>query len=205
MNLKELVNELYQINAIKFGEFKLVTGIISPIYFDLRVFVSYPQVLKAVACVIWEQIEPLNYDLICGVPYTALPIATTISVAHNKPMIMRRKETKAYGTKKSLEGAYRPGQNVIVIEDLVTSGASIFETIEPMEQEGLKITDIAVLIDREQGGKKNLADKGYTLHAAITVTEILDILLEAKKLTPQVVNDVKKFIEANQVLPIRKS
>lgn len=196
---EKLTLALHSINAVKFGEFKLKSGIMSPIYIDLRVTVSYPEVLKMVAEAMWEKIKNVNFDLICGVPYTALPIATVISVEHNKPMIMRRKEVKEYGTKKAIEGAYQEGQNVLVVEDLVTSGSSVFETIEPLEFEKLKISDIVVLVDREQGGKKHLSEKGYNLHSVITISEMLEVLENAGKLDKEMIDKVKTFIQTNQV------
>jgi uridine monophosphate synthetase len=140
----------------------------------------------------------LQFDLVCGVPYTALPIATAISLKHNIPMIMRRKEVKDYGTKKAIEGAFTPGQKVLVVEDLVTSGSSVFETIEPLEKEGLKVSDVIVLIDREQGGKKHLTEKGYKLHAVFTITEMIDVLQQADKLEIAMATKVKEFITKNQ-------
>lgn len=196
---KELILKLFEINAVKFGEFKLKSGILSPIYIDLRVTVSYPEVLKLVATAMWDKIKDIKFDLLCGVPYTALPIATVISVEHGVPMIMRRKEVKDYGTKKALEGHFTAGQNCLVVEDLVTSGSSVFETIEPLQLEGLKVTDIVVLIDRQQGGKKHLQEKGYNLHSVLTISEMLDVLEKEGKLNAEMVNKVKKFIQENQV------
>lgn len=197
--MKNLILKLHEINAVKFGEFKLKSGIISPIYIDLRVTVSYPEVLKMVAQAMWEKIKDVKFDLLCGVPYTALPIATVMSVEHNIPMIMRRKEIKDYGTKKAIEGNFSSGQNVLVIEDLVTSGASVFETIEPLQLERLRITDIVVLVDREQGGKKHLQEKGYNLHSVITISEMLEVLESEKKLDSEMVKKAKEFIHSNQV------
>ncbi|TAN33270.1 orotate phosphoribosyltransferase [Patescibacteria group bacterium] len=197
--LKKLIIKLHEINAVKFGEFKLKSGIMSPIYIDLRVTISYPEVLKMVAEAMWEKVKDVNFDLICGVPYTALPIATAISLAHDKPMIMRRKEVKDYGTKKAIEGAFVAGQKVLVVEDLVTSGSSVFETIEPLQHEGLTVSDIVVLVDREQGGRKHLAEKGFNLHSVLTISEMLAVLVEASKLDNAMADKVKDFINANQV------
>lgn len=196
---KELILKLYEIDAVKFGEFKLKSGIMSPIYIDLRMTVSYPEVLKMVAEAMWQKVKDLNFDLLCGVPYTALPIATVISTEHNIPMIMRRKEIKDYGTKKAIEGNFSPDQKVLIIEDLITSGISVFETIEPLQLENLKVSDIIVLVDREQGGKKNLEEKGYNLHSVITISEMLEVLETEKKLNNEMVNKVKNFIRSNQV------
>lgn len=195
---KELVLELYNIGAIKFGEFTLKSGVISPIYIDLRMIVSYPQLLRDVANAYCKMIKDLQFDVICGVPYTALPIATAISLNLNIPMLMRRKEAKDYGTKKIIEGVFTTGQSCLIIEDLITSGLSSLETIEPLETNGLKVTDIAVLLDREQGGAKVLQNKGYTLHSVLNITELLDILKTANKLDESMVNKVQSFIFANQ-------
>lgn len=196
---ESLINKLFEIGAVKFGEFKLKSGIISPIYIDLRLTVSYPELLKEVGEAMWEKVQNLPFDIICGVPYTALPIATAISLAHSKPMVMRRKEIKEYGTKKIIEGTFKAGQNVLVIEDLVTSGMSVFETIEPIQHEGLKVTDIVVLIDREQGGKTHIHNKGYNLHSVLTISEILETLQQTGKIETAMVNQVRTFIKENQV------
>lgn len=199
MTREELILKLSDIGAIKFGEFKLKSGILSPIYIDLRVTVSYPELLRAVADAMWEKVSQLRFDILCGVPYTALPIATVMSITHNIPMVMRRKEVKDYGTKKAIEGAYEKGQICLVVEDLVTSGMSIFETIEPLEHEGLVVNDIVVLLDREQGGKKHIEERGRTLHAVLTITDLLQVLTHAGKLEATMAESVQNFIRTNQV------
>ncbi|MBS0653366.1 MAG: orotate phosphoribosyltransferase [Verrucomicrobia bacterium] len=192
--MQSLILDLYEIQAVKFGSFTLKSGIQSPIYIDLRVIISYPHILKQIAEQLWEKVEDLSFDLLCGVPYTALPIATAISIAHEIPMVMRRKESKDYGTKKMIEGAFQPGQTCLIVEDVITSGASILETIEPLHKEGLKITDAVVVLNREQGGEKRLAEKGIRLHSLLTISDLVATLQQAEKITTATAQSVREFL-----------
>ncbi len=182
MNYKPLILSLYEIGAIKFGDFTLKSGNKSTIYLDLRQIISYPEVLRAVAETIWQQVNGYPIDVICGVPYTALPIATCIALKQDLPMVMRRKEPKDYGTKQRIEGAFKTGQNCLIIEDIITTGSSILETAEDIEVAGLKVKHVGVLINREQGGKENLLKHHYNVHAAFTLKEVLNTLLSSNVL-----------------------
>jgi uridine monophosphate synthetase len=194
-NIKELILDLHRIEVVKFGEFKLKSGIMSPIYLDLRLAISYPEVLKKIAGAMWEVAKSLAFDLICGVPYTAIPFATLIAAKHNIPMLMCRKEQKEHGTKKIVEGAFKAGQKCLVIEDLITSGTSILETVAPLEEVGLQVNDAIVVIDREQGGKLSLANKGYNVHAVFTLGQMLEVLQNANKIDTAMVEKIKKFLK----------
>lgn len=173
MNKIELIRKLYEIEVVKLGNFTLKSGIQSPIYIDLRQIVSHPQVLQAISTMIWNKVSHLKTDLLCGVPYTALPIATCISVQNNKPMVMVRKEAKAYGTKQMVEGRFHAGQSCMVIEDVVTSGSSILTTVAQLKDVGLTAPYVAAFLDREQGGKEALQQAGCEFFSVITLSELL--------------------------------
>ncbi len=196
--METIILELYEIGAVKFGEFTLKSGINSPIYVDLRLIISYPDLLRRIAEQMWHKIKDLSFDRLCGVPYTALPIATALSLTHDLPMIMPRKEVKTYGTKRAVEGVFRKKERCLIIEDLITSGASILETLEKLTDVGLDVQDIVTLLDREGGGKPKLEGLGYAVHPLITLTEMLTTLLEAEKITQETVSSVLTFIEENR-------
>lgn len=187
---QQLITSLYQIGAIQFGEFKLKSGQLSSIYMNLRKIISYPDLLRAIATAMWEKTNKTTFDLVCGVPYTALPIATCMSLDHNVPMIMRRKEKKDYGTKQMIEGIFTEGQTCLIIEDVITTGGSIIETSDELESAGLNIKDVVVLVDREQGGRENL-EKKFTIHTILTLTNILETLLASSVIK----NDERVIIE----------
>lgn len=192
-NKQNLIHSLYQIGAIQFGEFKLKSGKTSSIYINLRKIISYPDILRGVANAMWEKVHVLNFDLICGVPYTALPIATCISLEHSIPMIMRRKEKKDYGTKQTIEGEFRANQHCLVVEDVVTTGSSLMETTKELENAGLIVNEVIALIDREQGGKKSLEEK-YQFHTILSISEILHSLLDSNLLSANECKIVKEFL-----------
>lgn len=226
--LEDLAVKLFEISAFKFGEFTLKSGTTSPVYFDLRVIVSYPEVMVRYDCLsdamlgllfniclfqdtitdlINEFIveKSLAYDHLCGVPYTALPLATLISVKAKKPMLIRRKEAKDYGTKKMIEGKFEAGQSCLIIEDVVTSGSSVIETVQSLRAEGLQVTDAIVLVDREQGGASNTADHAIKLHSLFSLSQLLNILSQVGKIDQKMVQKVAAYIKENQAPSLSKS
>ncbi|XP_067005201.1 uridine 5'-monophosphate synthase [Anabrus simplex] len=198
--IKSLVIKLHEIDALKFGDYKMKVGINSPVYFDLRVIVSHPAVMRMLAELMWDFTKSdVECQHICGVPYTALPIASIISVTANIPMLIRRKETKDYGTRKLIEGKFNKGDKCIIIEDVVTSGSSILETYRDLCNEGLDVTETIVVVDREQGGLHNLAKYGVKMRSLCTLSKIMDVLCEAGRVDSSTVQRVKDYLASSQV------
>ena len=172
--LSSLADELLLAGCIKFGEFTLKSGLKSPIYIDLRQIITYPKLLADIAQAYLQILSTLQFSRIAGLPYAAIPIATAISLAGNYPMIYPRKEVKTYGTKAEIEGEYQAGETAVVIDDLATTGGSKFEAIEKLTGVGLIVRDVVVLVDRQSGAKESLAQAGYSMHAVLTISQLLE-------------------------------
>lgn len=173
---------LHDIGAIQFGRFQLHSGRESRIYIDLRVLVSFPQALREATIAYRAILEPLAYDMLAATPLAGLPIGTALCLELNQPLIYPRKTAKSYGTGKNIEGRWAIGETAVVVDDLITSGDSILETIAILKAAGLKVNDAVVLIDREQGGRQMLEAQGYRVHAALSMRDLLDTLAEHGRL-----------------------
>ena len=191
--------ECYQLGIIKFGKFTLKSGIESPFYVDLRPLASDPKILKKLSNYLLELISIEDFDIICGVPYAALPMATAMSLESELPLIIKRKEAKTYGTKKLIEGIFSKGQNCLLVEDVITSGKSLLETIPEIENEGISVSDIVVVLDREQGGKEMLEEKGFKVHSLFNITEVCEILRKNNLISEEEITRITDFLSGNVV------
>lgn len=112
---------------------------------------------------------------------------------------MRRKEAKSYGTKKLIEGAFSPGDTCVIIEDVIMSGSSILETVDILKKENIRVTEACAVLDREQGGRKNLENHGIKVKSLFMITQLMKYLLEAGKITPEIVKDIDDYLATTRV------
>jgi len=192
---KQLAADLLRLGCVQFGEFTLKSGKISPIYLDLRRLVGDPAALRRTAAAYVKLMRNLKFDRVAGLPYAALPIATAISLQAAWPLIYPRKEAKEYGTKAAIEGPYEPGETVIVIDDLITTGGSKLEGIEKLEAAGLKVADIVVLIDRRSKSEGPFGDKEIKLHSVFQLTELLAYWQQSGAISAKQTQAVSDFLQ----------
>lgn len=192
-----LFSKLYQLRAIQFGQFTLKSGKISPIYLNFRKIISHPDLLELAGRLIYEKMKEISFDYLCGVPYTALPIACAISFKHQIPMVLRRKEKKEYGTKEMIEGDYRVPAACVIIEDVITSGASILETVQDLRSVGFEVKHAFALLNRGQVNQP-LESSHIQTHALIDLPSVLHYLIDENIMTkPEEIQIAKQCLSTD--------
>ena len=194
-----LADGLLNAGCIKFGNFTLKSGLSSPLYIDLRRIISFPKLLAQIGDAYLPLLRNLTFDRLAGLPYAAIPIATAVSLQGDYPMIYPRKEVKTYGTKAEIEGEFHAGETALVIDDLATTGGSKFEAIEKLTAVGLVVKDIVVLVDRQSGAKESLEQAGYSMHAVLTITQLLDYWEETGKVEKDKLEETREFLKQTNV------
>ena len=178
----DLILQLYDIGCILFGHFVQASGAVFPYYIDLRKVISNPQIFHQTLSAYEGILKDLNFDRIAGIPYGSLPTATGLALRLNRPMIFPRKEVKAHGTRRVIEGNFHPGETVVVVDDILISGKSVMEGAQKIKSAGLNVHDIVVFIDHEQGVKDRLRENGYRAHSVLKISEITETLYQAGRI-----------------------
>ncbi|KAB8335166.1 bifunctional orotidine-5'-phosphate decarboxylase/orotate phosphoribosyltransferase [Scytonema tolypothrichoides VB-61278] len=181
----DLILQLYDIGCIMFGSYVQASGKTFPYYVDLRKIISNPQLFNQVINAYEDILKSLKFDRVAGIPYGSLPTATGLALRLNCPMIFPRKEVKAHGTRRLIEGEFFPGETVVVVDDILISGKSVMEGAEKLKSVGLNINDIVVFIDHEQGVKDRLQENGYRGHSVLTMSEITETLYQAGRINEE--------------------
>lgn len=187
--------------AIKFGDFKLSSGVRSPYYIDLRLAPSYPDLLSRIGDLYVEVVKneiqsKWKIDRIAGVPTAGLPVATVVSQKMRIPLIYVRKEQKGHGLGKSIEGVIHDNDNVLLVDDLVTTGHSTIEEAATLRESAI-VKHVIVLVDREQGGPENLQQEGLEMHSLVKITEIFAYLKELAAIPADTYELVMEYVTAS--------
>ena len=177
MILKEtLIDILKKENIIIKGEFILKSGKKSKYYVDFRKLISKPEIFCSLTSLLGQLLPNINIGIknyyLCGLPYAGIPYCVHLAMGYKIPMIMLRKEQKKYGTKKMIEGNIKKNEEIVIIDDILTSGTSIIESLGYFKD--YKIKNIIVILDRCEGGRQKLEDMGFKISSLFTIDDFID-------------------------------
>lgn len=195
----EVCKVLKNIGALKFGAFKLSSGKISPYYIDLRIVPSFPDAFKKICDFYIEfiknEIGSKNFDRIAGIPVAGIPFASLIAYNLQKPFLYVRKGARLHGRQRRVEGVLSPGNRVLLVDDLITTGLSLKKAAKAIAAEGGVVSDAVVLLDREEGGKEKLEKSGVRLHSLLRISEIANRLYELGAIDEEQLKTILKQVK----------
>jgi orotate phosphoribosyltransferase len=195
----ELAKILRNIDALKFGVFKLTSGKVSPYYIDLRIVPSFPDAFRQICDFYGESITSLvglkNFDRIAGVPIAGIPFASQIAYNLKKPFLYVRKGVRLHGRQRRVEGILVSGDRVLLVDDLVTTGLTLKKAAKAVTAEGGVVKEAVALLDREEGGKEKLAKNGIQLHALLKISEVANTLYEIGAIDKESLKTILKQVK----------
>ena len=185
--LESLIVDLFDIGCLLFGDYVQASGAVFNYYVDLRQIISDPNLFHRVLHAYAGKLQGLEFDRIAGIPYGSLPTATGLSLQLHKPLIYPRKEVKAHGARRLIEGDFEEGDRVVVVDDILITGGSVLEGIGKLESSGLKVQDVVVFIDHggdhDRRARERLTAAGYSCHSVLDIAQITAVLQRAGRLS----------------------
>jgi orotate phosphoribosyltransferase len=168
---QELIDALRDADAVRFGEFELSHGGTSDYYVDKYLFETDPHCLERIASAFADRLA--GDARLAGVALGAVPLVAATAVETGVPYVIVRKQAKEYGTGNRIEGGPEPGEEVVVLEDIATTGQSAVDAVEALRDAGAVVDRVLVVVDREEGAGENLADHDVELESLVTASELL--------------------------------
>jgi len=195
----EICKILNKIGALQFGAFKLTSGKISPYYIDLRIVPSFPDAFQKVCDFyvgfIKSEVGIKNFERIAGIPVAGIPFASIVAYNLQRPFLYVRRGVRLHGRQRRIEGILAPGDRILLIDDLITTGLSLRKSAKAIIAEGGVVTDAVVLLDREESGREKLEKSGIKLHALLNVSEIAEKLHEIGAIDEEQLKTILKQIK----------
>jgi orotate phosphoribosyltransferase len=184
---------------LKFGAFKLTSGKVSPYYIDLRIVPSFPDAFQRICDLyvklIKSDVGANSFDRIAGIPTAGIPFASLSAYHLSKPFLYIRPRERLHGRERRVEGIVMPGDRVLLMDDLITSGGSLRRAAAAIRTEGGVVTDAVVLLDREEGGEEKLAKDDVKLHYLLRASETAEKLYEIGAITEDQLNIMLKQVK----------
>ena len=165
-----LIAALRDADAVKYGEFELSHGGTSNYYVDKYVFETNPRCLELIAAAFAERLGEAKLG---GVALGGVPLVAVTSVETGLPYVIARKQQKEYGTGNLVEGDLADGEEVVIIEDIATTGQSAIDAAEAQREVGATVSRVLVVVDREEGASENLAAADLELESLVTASDLL--------------------------------
>jgi len=191
------VKEFYKVGIIKFGRFRLSSGMESPYYIDLRRLYSFPDLAFRVISELIRIIDA-PYDAVVGVATAGIPLAAYIAFTKKIPMGYVRIERKSHGLESKVEGVVG-GRKVLVVDDVATTGQSLLSSAKTLKSLGADVVAAAAIVDREQGAEETLASAGIKLYSLIKVTEMFKVLLKEGLVSKEVYDEVIEYTKKSKI------
>ena len=169
----ELIAALKACGAVSYGDFTLASGKKSNYYIDIKKASTDPKTLKLIAEQAAFRIKDMGVDIVAGVELGGVPIATAVSLETGLPLLLVRKAEKTYGAKGRFVGELKPGNTLVLLEDVTTSGGSVKDAIEVIKEAGACVKYVVTVVDREEGAGEKLKEKGTELVPLVTAGDLL--------------------------------
>jgi orotate phosphoribosyltransferase len=192
----DFVTSLLEKKLLLVGNFVLTSGKISPYYLDLRRLPNYPAEFNEVVNKAIEVLKGINFDIILGIATGGVPFASFLACKLGKPLGYIRSEKKGYGTDKLIEANVEK-KKVIIVDDVATTGGSIARAVDEVRKSGGEVEYALVIVDREEGAGKRLAQMGVKLLSVYKIRDILNTLLSSTLLSESDKKAIQEYLVSN--------